>query len=214
MTNAFYCQRIPNSHYWTDLQQILSFGQYNKEQLTRVHLIVGLNNSIKHGYKLKSYKDIDLGNFDSDDKFFTSIELMIKYVESENFDINQFLSMVDTTWDVIGLNLNNGIKMEKTEVYKVVDSELLYQDSQQVERDLLDGVPDDEKPVAEWINYIEYHLSKAKDRIYHLDKDAALAEVRKVTALGVRTMMIHGCPERKKVEETKCACGHCNCDAE
>lgn len=230
MSNAFYCQSVPNSHWWTDLHQILSFGQYQKEQLTKEHLIVGLNNSIKHGYKLKPYREIDLKNFEPDDKFFSTIELMIKYIESKEFDVNQFLSMVDTTMDIIGLNLNNGIIMEKTDVYKVVDSELLYQDSQQIERDLLDGVPDSEKPVAEWLNYIEYHLSKAKDCIYHLDKDAALAEVRKVTALGVRTMMIHGAIARKSGEilnpldlnpttmKPRCSCDNdkcCNnCDAE
>jgi hypothetical protein len=71
----------------------------------------------------------------------------------------------------------------------------------------MEGTPDEEKPVAEWINYIEYHLSKAKEKVYHLDTQAALAEIRKVTALGVRTMEIHGAPERKP--DFKCNCEAC-----
>jgi len=228
MSNTLYCQSIPNSHWWTDLHQILSLGQYHRQLLTKEHLVVGLNNSIKRGYKLKSYREIDLKNFEPDDKFFASIESMIEYVESDKFDTNQFLSMVDTTWDIIGLNLNNGIVMEKTEVYKVVDSELDYQNQKWDARNLADGVPDEEKPVAEWVNYIEYHLSKAKNAIYHLNKQAALEEIRKVTALGVRTMMVHGCPKRKMGEilnpltldpttmkpreDKSCSCGDCDCN--
>lgn len=86
--------------------------------------------------------------------------------------------------------------MERKEVYRKVDGERDYQDLKWGDRMELDGVKDAEKPVSEWINYMEYHLAKAKNTIYHLNKDDALAEIRKVTAIGVRGMEIHGCPER------------------
>jgi len=194
--STFYCQAVPDSHWFTNLEQLLPHSKTHLDLLTKDHMLIGLRNSIKHGYKLKPYREIDLKRFDSNHKFFTSIELMVKYIESKNFNVDDFLSMVDTTWDVIGLNLNNGIIMEKQNVYKVVDGELEYQNQKWDTRNLADGVPDEEKDVAEWVNYIEYHLSKAKDAVYHLNKQEALAEIRKVTALGVRTMMIHGCPER------------------
>ena len=86
--------------------------------------------------------------------------------------------------------------MERKDVYKLIDAERNYQDTRWIARRTAEGTPDEEKPVAEWINYIEFHLAKAKDRVYHLDTEGALAEIRKVSALGVRTMEIHGAPER------------------
>jgi hypothetical protein len=106
--------------------------------------------------------------------------------------------------------------MERKEVYKIIDGERNYQDETWVAHRTADGTPDEEKPVAEWINYIEYHLGKAKDRVYHLDTKGALEEIRKVTALGVRTMEIHGCPARQgKVDTAEpkdtCCGGNCDC---
>jgi hypothetical protein len=86
--------------------------------------------------------------------------------------------------------------MKRKEVYKRLDAERKYQDIVG-ESGRRGDTPDEEKPVAEWVNYIEYHLSKAKDYVYHLRKDNALEELRKVAALAVRAMEIHGCPERR-----------------
>lgn len=86
--------------------------------------------------------------------------------------------------------------MERTEIYKRINGERDYQDANWGTRRQLDGTPDEEKPVAEWINYIEYHLTKAKERIYHLDTESATHELRKIAALAIRAMEIHGCPER------------------
>lgn len=86
--------------------------------------------------------------------------------------------------------------MEKEEVYKRINGELIYQDLRWKNNLRPDGVPDEEKPVAEWLNYIEYHLDKAKNYNYHLDKNNSLHELRKVAALAIRALMIHGCPLR------------------
>ena len=89
--------------------------------------------------------------------------------------------------------------MERKEVYNRIDGERDYQDSKWTEREQqrLGFVPDDEKSVAEWILYIENHLNKAKNNVYYLNEGLALDEIRKVAALAVRTMEIHGCPSRK-----------------
>jgi hypothetical protein len=86
--------------------------------------------------------------------------------------------------------------MERIKVYLLIDGERDYQDSKWGVRRDEEGTPDEEKDVAEWINYMEFHLQKAKNSVYYLDREEALAEIRKVTALGVRAMEIHGCPER------------------
>jgi len=90
----------------------------------------------------------------------------------------------------------NKINMEKQEVYNRVDGELKYQDLRWVPRREANGTPDEAKPPAEWINYMEFHIAEAKKEVYHLNDNEALAQIRKVVALGVRALMIHGCPER------------------
>ncbi len=107
--------------------------------------------------------------------------------------------------------------MERQEIYKRIDSERDYQDANWGMRRQADGTPDEEKPVAEWINYMEYHISRAKDRVYHLDTEGATAELRKVAALAVRAMEIHGCPERVVVLDhnpNESCCGSCDCKSE
>jgi hypothetical protein len=208
---SYYMHVIPNSHFWTDLDQIVHSIQYELdrqkrekevkdnntsyvgEPLTRDYILIGLGNSLTHGYKLKQHKDVKLNP--KDFIIFTSIEQMIEYVESERFNLEGFSSIISNTINV-GFNLTNGLKMERREVYERIDLERKYQDIVGKSGQRSD-TPDEEKPVAEWLNYIEYHLSKAKDCNYHLRKDNALDELRKVAALAVRAIEIHGCPERR-----------------
>jgi len=91
--------------------------------------------------------------------------------------------------------------MEREKVYERIDKERDYQDIRWVVGKNSNKTPDSEKPVAEWLNYIEFHLAKAKENVYMLENDAALAEIRKVAALAVRCMEIHGCPKRKIKEK-------------
>lgn len=102
--------------------------------------------------------------------------------------------------------------MERTEIYNRINGERDYQDANWGSRRQMDGTPDEEKSVAEWINYIEYHVSRAKERVYHLNTEDALCELRKVAALAVRAMEIHGCPERIAVNNEPNCCSHdCEC---
>lgn len=195
-TSVNYMQVIPNSHYWTDLNQIITANNFGMEELTKEYILVGLNNCKKNGYRLKSLFNEDIRFIQGSIPIFSSIEQMINYVESEHFDKGLFLEAVQKTVEA-GINLTNGKKMERPEVYKCIDGERNYQDMRWNTNLRKGDVPDEEKPVAEWINYIEYHLGKAKAENYHLNKEGTLAELRKVAALTVRAMEIHGCPERK-----------------
>lgn len=181
-----YVQVEPNSHFWTDLNQIVMAFDVNP--IDKEYLLIGLNNTIKNGYKLKPKKDIDAKSLDS--LVFTSIDKIIEYVKSEIYNEKNFYIMLNTTI-TLGYNLTNGLKMQRRDVYKRIDGERDYQDIR-----WHGCVPDEDKAIAEWLNYIEYHLEKAKDKIYHLSPEEALAELRKVAALAVRAMEIHGCPER------------------
>ena len=99
------------------------------------------------------------------------------------------------------LPTKNPNNMDRMEIYSRINGERQYQDMMYAER--LDGIPDNEKPVAEWLNYIEFHLQKAKISNYTLQKEESLHELRKIAALAVAAMEIHGCPAR----EMKPCCG-------
>ena len=86
--------------------------------------------------------------------------------------------------------------MERSEVYDRIDTERDYQDLRWSPRREANDTPDEEKPPAEWLNYMEYHLDAGKVEVYKLNDDEALAHVRKVAALAVRCLELHGCPER------------------
>jgi hypothetical protein len=219
-SSSRYSRVVPNSHFWTDLNQILqtikyaiereihegekvSNVVYGGEPITYEYFVIGLKNSIEHGYKLKQGEKPDNGKYYDGEylhdlplyKSFESIDEMIKYAESREFTLEIFYNLINGTIKN-GLNLTNGLKMEREHVYKRIDAERKYQDLRWNSGQHAGDTPDEEKPVAEWLNYIEYHLSKAKDCNYHLNKMDALAELRKVAALAVRAMEIHGCPER------------------
>lgn len=206
--NANFMQVVPNSHHWGNLDQLLTYLGYIQDSGNQWYdnawkaeveqIIIGLENCIKNGYKLKKVSGIV-----NLEPYYRSIEGII--FDIKEFDIspdcnaNEFLKyLIETIKDIIdmGYNLTNGKKMERNEVYKLIDGERDYQDEKWNTRKTADNIPDEEKPVAEWINYIEFHIAKAKNNVYHLDTYNALAEIRKVTALGVRTMEIHGAPER------------------
>lgn len=179
-------QVVPNGHFWTDLNQLIAAFDVNPPD--KEYMIIGLNNTIKNGYELKPKKEIDAKALDS--LVFTSIEDVIEYLKSEIYDEKKFYIMLNTTI-ALGYNLTNGLKMQRRDVYKRIDEERNYQDQR-----WHGCVPDKEKAIAEWLNYIEYHLEKGKERVYHQSSDEALAELRKIAALAVRAMEIHGCPER------------------
>jgi hypothetical protein len=72
--------------------------------------------------------------------------------------------------------------MERKEVYKLLDLEREYQNTRPPAKN------DPRRAIGEWIIYMERHLDEAKRQIYLLDYDAALEQIRKVTALGIACM--------------------------
>jgi hypothetical protein len=217
MTNINYMQTIPNSHYWTNLNQILQHVIYIEtgvdiEDLTPEYLLIGLNNSMKHGYKLKRIEETLSTNHPN----FINLNEVIEYIKTPHYVQDNLIQAIKNTLNN-GFNLTNGLKMERQDVYKRINAERDYQDMRWNTNLRADDVPDEEKPVSEWLNYIEYHLSKAKNENYHHNKKAALAEVRKVAALAVRCLEIHGCPERitvisyNNIENYCCDDKNCDC---
>ena len=92
--------------------------------------------------------------------------------------------------------------MERVEVYDRINQERDYQDWRWEEEIREDGVEDEVKPPAEWLNYIKYHLEQAEVSNYMLNKEETMNEIRKIAALAVRAMEIHGCDERQ-IPETE-----------
>ena len=209
-----YVHIVPDSHFWSDLNQLINAIEFDinwhntKEEkedlivsvnmykpLSKEYLMVGLKNSLKNGYEIKYNKKYKTKT--SSFLYFNSINDIIKNIETNNNELSLgiLLKVLQSTLNN-GYNFKNNKKMERKDVYDRLDTERKYQDLRWSTRRTTNGTPDEEKPPAEWINYMEYHLSKAKDAVYHLQTDDALAEVRKVIALGVRCMELHGCPER------------------
>ena len=217
-------QTIPNSHRWTDLKQLMTHFEYDKmyanekksenstlkshlnlshKPITIDYLLIGFKNVLKDKTKM-----VFNGNYEILRKnisvIFTSVEDIINYLEQYNNETNltiekwsleRFKEFIAKTIEC-GFNLKSERKMERTYVYKCIDTERQYQDLRWSPRRENNETPDESKPPAEWINYIEFHIAKAKREIYLLNEEEALAHIRKVAALAVRCLEIHGCPER------------------
>ena len=220
-----YVHTVPNSHFYTRLEQLITSIEFDikwqeereeriktadhpivdmYEPLTPEYLIIGLCNSQKHGYEIKfnpkNIKEKHTG------VYFGDIAGMKEYLRiyrdnlEPNWRLEHFKEILEESINN-GYNLDNGIKMERTEVYKRLDTERDYQDLRWSPRREKNDTPDEEKPPAEWINYIEHHVTEAKREVYFLNDEEALAHVRKVAALAVRCLELHGCPERVIPEE-------------
>lgn len=218
-----YSHVVPNSHMWTSLaglkvsvDQDVAYHATTKERKKRIkkseysiidcyepltfeYIIIGLKNAIKRGYVIKQVKKTGW-TFPPE---LLTLQFLINTLDTEGSTMLGFqmtlLNYIQCGYEMKKVKIK--IKMKRKKVYKVVDGELDYQDLKWVPRRDANGTPDDQKPPAEWINYMEWHISKAKEKVYMLDDEGALEEIRKVTALGVRALMIHGCPEREIPQE-------------
>jgi len=198
MDNSYYSQIVPNSHAYGSLRNFLIMYEYHShrtDELTPEYIITGLKNTLKNEMEIKL-----IGEPVNAGAFFTSIKNMIEYVEKPDFNLESFIVIVGNTLKS-NIDLKFKHKMNREEVYDRIDTERDYQDLKWSPRREKNNTPDESKPPAEWINYIEYHISKAKNEVYLLNDDLALAEVRKVAALAVRCLEIHGCPEREIPED-------------
>lgn len=205
----------PDSHYWSDLEMLVRTLEFdikwhdsNTERddisdypiidtyipVTKEYLLIGLRNTLKNGYDL----EFNIKNVQEvpPPYYFSSIKEILNYLEI-NWNIEDFIYLFNCTIkNGYDLKHKNKMKMEKNEIYNRIDTELKYQDLRWMPLRAENGTPDESKPPAEWINYMEYHIGQAKNGVYMLDDKEALGQIRKVVALGVRALMIHGCPER------------------
>lgn len=208
-----YLETIPNSHYWSDLNEIVNYFQIKPDDLTPEFLRIGFNNSKNYGFELKRIRKtiIKYPIVSWTIRGILTIDDIINYIDSDKFNLSELCDTLINYLDA-GYNLTKAIMMERQEVYNHIDGERDYQDLNWGSRMQMDGISDEEKPVAEWINYIEYHMSRAKNCVYHLDTNGATDELRKIAALAVRAMEIHGCPERVVKVDTAPNCCSPNCE--
>jgi len=85
-------------------------------------------------------------------------------------------------------------KLTREEVFEKLSAERDYQEKRW-ESGLRER-PDKEKDIGEWIIYMEFLLNAAKHQVYFLHSESAMSEIRKMTAVGVACLEIHGCPDR------------------
>ena len=184
-----FLQTQPDSHGFGSLKNVIVMSTMGSEQknMTKEYMLVGFSNSIKYEYVMVFNREnmIEV----PPNKYFKSIEEVIEYLNM-NENLDGFVEMIQNTLNN-GYDLKRMTKMGRSEVYNHINSERQYQDSR-----WRNGKSDFEKDTSEWVTYIEHHLNKAKNKIYELDNDKALAEIRKVAALAVRCLEIHGCPKR------------------
>lgn len=84
---------------------------------------------------------------------------------------------------------------ERSEVYGAIDSERAYQDAQRGNAKRHEGQP--AMTPGEYLLCMEKCLSDAREAWYKPDGGVAcLVHVRKVSALGVACMELHGAPRR------------------
>jgi len=91
--------------------------------------------------------------------------------------------------------------MERSEVYKRLDAERDYQDQKWTLSNIENGIPDEEKPLDEWLSFIQFHVNKARKLAHHLNTKDGLHELRKLTTLGIVALEMMGCPERETNKE-------------
>lgn len=194
-----YSRVIPNSQSFESLDNIVVHHKIQPEEITLDYLLTGFYNTRKRGW--------DLG-FDKNNMqevpppfHFTSVSNIITFLEvQQNFDIDDFAELMKATM-ANGFNLKQKTEMERKKIYKRIDTERDYQDLRWTPRRAANGVADEDKSPAEWLNYMEYHLGEAKREDYMLNTEEVLAHVRKIAALAVRCMELHGCPKRVIPEE-------------
>ena len=120
---ANYMRVVPNSHYWSDLNQLINFldgiQHYSIQYYENMfksnvdYFIIGLENCIKHGYKIKRFEEPH-GGFSM--PVFLSIDEIMDYVKnSPKISEKNFMDFKMILQNTIsnGLNLTNGIKMQR-----------------------------------------------------------------------------------------------------
>jgi len=86
-------------------------------------------------------------------------------------------------------------------IMELMDHERRYQDTRWDNDPDIKRIQDKNKCPAEWLMYMEEHLARAKKAVYDLDPLSAMAEVRKITALGIAAMENLETPDRVGIWE-------------
>ncbi len=192
-----YSRVVPNSHSYGSLENIMvsyQFREHRKQELKKKQILIGLRNTLERKYEIRIIGDAN-AEYKNNKPVFTSVENIITYIKSEDYSLKKFIKIIQNTLNG-GHDLKSKNTMERREVFDRIEIERRYQDLRWSSRREKNNTSDGSKPPAEWINYMEYHLDAAKIEVYKLEDDEALAHIRKVAALAVRCLELHGCPER------------------
>jgi len=84
-------------------------------------------------------------------------------------------------------------KLNREEVYKIIDDERDHQDKK------FGGcVHDNNNSISDWLIYIRIYLTDAENAVYKSNPDEAMEAVRKIVGMGVAAIEAKGCPKRNK----------------
>lgn len=85
------------------------------------------------------------------------------------------------------------MKLKREEVYDIINEERKYQDNK------WGGILHDEShSLSDWLTYIRKYLTDADNGLFINDEKKILSAIRKLTALGVVVMELHGVPKRSE----------------
>jgi len=96
------------------------------------------------------------------------------------------------------MTANKYVTVNREVVYEVIDEERDYQDSFEVGPDGPDGRTDGRpKSVGDYLTLINVYIRKAENAYSGKPgNDASVQEIRKIAALAVQAMEVHGAPRR------------------
>ena len=111
---------------------------------------------------------------------------------------------------------------DRKDIFDAIDRERWYQDRRLL-RAYPDIKPNNEQLVNEWASHMSYYYYRVMEDLELNDNTSALDNILKIAALAVRTMEMHGIPDRnydKQFEITAlpvnndkngCTCKNCEC---
>ena len=82
-----YSRVVPNSHFWTELEQLLTFMEL--QDVSRDYLLSGLENTIENGYKLTQVRQVTAVTT----PYFLNLHIMYDYVKKV-YNKGVFLKML------------------------------------------------------------------------------------------------------------------------
>ena len=92
MSNSInYYQVIPNSHFWTSLEQLLNDIKHNPNALNIEYLEIGLKNTYEQGYNILLREEYNEKADDEDKDYYTTL----KDFQADKEKINEYINFIE-----------------------------------------------------------------------------------------------------------------------